>query len=74
MDLEDVRQVAAESLAEFDSVLALENELLAKGLTVNRGSSAHLHARMVQSSSSATREAALNGFKIVSASKKMAEK
>jgi len=60
-------------LAEVDSMLALEKELSAKGIKVNSGSSAHSHARMIKSKPS-SRKASSDAFKILSASKKLAQK
>lgn len=64
----------AHSQAEVGSMKELEKRLLAKGLTVQRGSSAHLHSMMVGGDKSERDEAALHAAHIVAASQQLKSK
>lgn len=54
-------------------MLQLERRLLAKGLTVDRGSSAHLHSMMVAGSEQ-NQNSALNAVRILAASTRLKDK
>jgi hypothetical protein len=64
-----LQEIAAEALAKVESMLELERRLLAKGLTVNRGTSAHFHSLMVSADAgSKQRDSTLNASRILAAS------
>ncbi|XP_057375843.1 peroxidase-like [Daphnia carinata] len=65
--VDDLHDAVSQGLAQVESVLELERQLLAKGLTVDRGTSAHLHSLMVAGSEQ-QQNAALNGARILAAS------
>lgn len=65
----NLQEIAAEALAQVESMLELERRLWAKGLTVNRGTSAHLHSLMVSADAgSKQRDSTLNASRILVAS------
>ena len=72
MTAEDVQRAAQDGLVQFESMISLEKELLDRGMTVSRGSPAHMHAHMTKSSPS-SREAVFRAVKIVSASQKLSQ-
>lgn len=75
MTQEDIQRAAKDGLAQFDSMISLENELFHQGVTVSQGSPAHMHAHhMSQSISPSSREAVSRAVKIVSASQKLSER
>ncbi|XP_046639032.1 peroxidase-like [Daphnia pulicaria] len=72
---DDVNDAVEHGLAQVESMLELERQLLEKGLTVDRGSSAHLHSLMVAASGSEQqKESALNAARILAASTRLKNK
>ncbi|XP_046451982.1 peroxidase-like [Daphnia pulex] len=72
---DDVNDAVEHGLAQVESMLDLERQLLEKGLTVDRGSSAHLHSLMVAASGSEQqKESALNAARILAASTRLKNK
>jgi hypothetical protein len=70
-----VNDAVEHGLAQVESMLELERQLLEKGLTVDRGSSAHLHSLMVAASGSEQqKESALNAARILAASTRLKNK
>ncbi len=73
--MDDLNDAVEQGLAQVESMLELERQLLAKGLTVDRGSSAHLHSLMVAASGSEQhKESALNAARILAASTRLKNK
>lgn len=73
--MDDLNDAVEQGLAQVESMLELERQLLEKGLTVDRGSSAHLHSLMVAASGSEQqKESALNAARILAASTRLKNK
>lgn len=70
----DLHEAAAEGLADVESMKILEKQLAAKGLTVQRGTSAHLHSIMVGADSAKRDDMAVKAAQIVAASKQLKSK
>ncbi|KAI9554530.1 hypothetical protein GHT06_019803 [Daphnia sinensis] len=71
--VEDLHDAVNQGVAQVESMLELERQLLAKGLTVDRGTSAHLHSLMVAGSEQ-QHNTALNAARILAASTRLKNK
>jgi hypothetical protein len=73
--VDDLHDAVDKSLVQVESMLELERQLLAKGLTVDRGTSAHLHSLMVAGSGSEQqKDSALHAVRILAASTLLKDK
>jgi hypothetical protein len=73
--LDDLHDAVEQGLGQVESMLDLESQLIAKGLTVDRGTSAHLHSLMVANSGSQQqKDSALNAVRILAASSHLKNK